>query len=122
MPLSPEQKQLIQDSTETYRAEITQINTWIYNEADDDRCDELYLLRALSTIAHGERIGLFNDTLSEENLEEIAKEVNRHFPQKDDAELYDDLSILEDDVRERYFANTEAEKQAILSGLKLSFS
>lgn len=122
MPLSPELKHSIKESTELYRSEIAQINTWIYEEGDDARCEELYLLRALSTIAHGGRIGLFDDTHTEEDLEEIAQEVNRHFPHKDDAELYDDLSILEDDVRERYFANPEEEKRSILSALKLSFS
>lgn len=121
MPLSESQKQIIKQSTETYRSEITQINTWIYNEADDARCDQLYLLRALSTIEHGERIGLFDETRNDEDLEEIAHEVHLHFHEKDDAELFDDLSILEDDVRERYFAKTAHEKQAILTLLKLSF-
>lgn len=122
MALSEEQKQTIKESTLLYRSEITQINDWIYKEADDDRCDQLYLLRALSTIEHGERIGLFNDTLTEEQLEEVAKEVNRYFAEKDDAELFDDISILEDDVRERYFENPAKEKQAILSALKLTLA
>jgi len=121
MPLSESQKQIIKQSSELYRSEITQINTWIYKEADDARCDQLYLLRALSTIEHGERIGLFDETRIEEDLEEIAHEVNLYFPEKDDAELFDDLSILEDDVRERYFSNPVQEKQAILTVLKLSF-
>lgn len=122
MSLTETQKQIIKESTELYRAEITQINTWIYNEADDDRCDQLYLLRALSSIEHGNRIGLFNDDdASEVYFEEVAKEVNRYFPEKDDAELFDDISILEDDVRERYFENPAKEKQSILSALKLSF-
>lgn len=122
MSLSESQKQTIKASTELYRAEITQINSWIYNEADDERCDQLYLLRALCSIEHGNRIGLFNDDeASEEYFEEVAKEVNRYFPEKDDAELFDDISILEDDVRERYFENPAQEKQAILNALKLSF-
>ena len=121
MPLSESQKQIIKQSSELYRSEITQINRWIYKEADDARCDQLYLLRALSTIEHGERIGLFDETRIEEDLEEIAHEVNLYFPEKDDAELFDDLSILEDDVRERYFSNPAQEKQAILTVLKLSF-
>lgn len=122
MSLTETQKQIIKESTELYRAEITQINTWIYSEANDDRCDQLYLLRALSSIEHGNRIGLFNDDdASEVYFEEVAKEVNRYFPEKDDAELFDDISILEDDIRERYFENPAKEKQAILSALKLSF-
>src|SRR3989339_2245996 len=122
MSLSETQKQTIKASTELYRSEITQINTWIYNEADDERCDQLYLLRALSSIEHGNRIGLFNDDeSSEEYLEEVAQEVNRYFPEKDDAELFDDIAILEDDIRERYFENPAKEKQSILDALKLSF-
>lgn len=122
MSLSESQKQTIKVSTELYRAEITQINSWIYNEADDERCDQLYLLRAISSIEHGNRIGLFNDDeASEAYFEEVAREVNRYFPEKDDAELFDDISILEDDVRERYFENPAKEKQTILNALKLSF-
>ncbi|HLD22433.1 MAG TPA: hypothetical protein VJA83_00725 [Sulfuricurvum sp.] len=122
MPLTQIQKQTIKESSELYRSEITQINTWIYNEADDERCDQLYLLRALSSIEHGNRIGLFNDDeSSEEYLEEVAQEVNRYFPEKDDAELFDDIAILEDDIRERYFENPAKEKQSILDALKLSF-
>lgn len=121
MTLTQTQKQTIKESTELYRSEITQINTWIYNEADDERCDQLYLLRALCSIEHGNRIGLFNDDeASEEYLEALAQEVNRYFPEKDDAELFDDIAILEDDVRDRYFENPAKEKQAILNTLKLS--
>lgn len=120
MPLTSQEKQTIKDSSELYRSEITQVNTWIYNEADDDRCDQLYLLRALCTIEHGNRIGLFNES-SDEHFEEVAREVNRYFPEKDDEELFDDIAILEDDVRERYFADPSKEKQTILSALKLAF-
>jgi hypothetical protein len=122
MPLTQTQKETIKESSERYRSEITQINTWIYTEADDERCDQLYLLRALSTIEHGKRIGLFDeDETPEEYFEAVAQEVNRYFPEKDDAELFDDITILEDDLKERYFANPPKEKEAILSALKLKF-
>lgn len=119
MALTPDQKQRIKDSTLLYRAQISQINDWIYNEPNDERCELFYLLRALTTIEHGERIDLYNEKLTEAQLEEIAKEVKIHFPDKDDAELYDDLAILDDSVRERYFANTSAEKNALLKQLGL---
>lgn len=122
MPLSAQQKQIIKDSTILYRSEITQINSWIYKEPNDDRCEKLYLLRALSTIEHTNRIGLLNDDeVSEELLESVANEVNLYFPEKDDAELFDDIAILEDDIKDRFFDNTAKEKQTLLSELGLSF-
>lgn len=119
MALSAEQKQRIKDSTLLYRSHIQKINDWIYNEPDDERCELFYLLRALCTIEHGERIDLYNEKLTETQLEEIAKEVKIHFPDKDDAELYDDLAILEDPIRERYFANPVSEKNSLLKQLSL---
>ena len=122
MALSAQQKQIIKDSSILYRSEINQINTWVYNEPDDDRCEKLYLLRALSTIEHTNRIGLLNDEeVSEEMLEAVANEVNLYFPEKDDAELFDDIAILEDDIKDRFFDNPIKEKQALLNELELSF-
>lgn len=121
MALTADQKQHIKDSTLLYRSEINQINDWIYNEPSDERCELLYLLRAISTIEHGARIDLFNENHSEASLEEIAQQVNRYFPEKDDGELFDDLSILEDEVRERYFNDPQTEKKALLTQLGLKF-
>ncbi|MDD5160807.1 MAG: hypothetical protein PHI47_12185 [Sulfuricurvum sp.] len=122
MALSLQQKNTIKESSLLYRSEINQINTWVYNEPDDDRCEKLYLLRALSTIEHTNRIGLLNDDeISETDLELVAQEVNRYFPEKDDAELFDDIAILEDDIKDRFFDNPAKEKQALLSELGLSF-
>lgn len=122
MALSTLQKQTIKDSTILYRSEINQINSWIYKEPDDERCEKLYLLRALSTIEHTNRIGLLNDEeASEAILQLVANEVNLYFPEKDDAELFDDIAILEDDIKDRFFDNTEKEKQTLLSELGLSF-
>jgi hypothetical protein len=122
MALSAQEKQIIKDSSILYRSEINQINSWVYNEPDDDRCEKLYLLRAISTIEHTNRIGLLNDDeVSETDLELVAQEVNRYFPEKDDAELFDDIAILEDDVKDRFFDNPTKEKQALLTELGLSF-
>ncbi|MDD2266745.1 hypothetical protein [Sulfuricurvum sp.] len=122
MALSAQRKQIIKDSSILYRAEINQINTWIYNEPDDDRCEKLYLLRAIATIDHTNRIGLLDDEeVSEEILDSVANEVNLYFPEKDDAELFDDIAILEDDIKDRFFYNPEKEKQALLHELGLSF-
>jgi hypothetical protein len=122
MALSAQEKQIIKDSSILYRSEINQINSWVYDEPDDDRCEKLYLLRALSTIEHTNRIGLLNDDeVSETDLELVAQEVNRYFPEKDDAELFDDIAILEDDVKDRFFDNPTKEKQALLTELGLSF-
>lgn len=122
MTLSTQQKQTIKDSTILYRSEINQINSWIYKEPDDERCEKLYLLRALSTIEHTNRIGLLKDEeASETMLQLIANEVNLYFPEKDDAELFDDIAILDDDIKDRFFDNTEKEKKTLLSELGLSF-
>ena len=122
MALSAQEKQIIKDSSILYRSEINQINSWVYNEPDDDRCEKLYLLRAISTIEHTNRIGLLNDDeISETDLELVAQEVNRYFPEKDDAELFDDIAILEDDVKDRFFDNPTKEKQTLLTELGLSF-
>ncbi|MDD5212448.1 MAG: hypothetical protein PHV62_08525 [Sulfuricurvum sp.] len=122
MNLSAHQKQTIEDSTILYRSEINQINSWIYKEPDDERCEKLYLLRALSTIEHTNRIGLLNDEeVSEEMLESVANEVNLYFPEKDDAELFDDIAILEDDIIDHFFDNPAKEKQTLLNELGLSF-
>lgn len=122
MSLSAHQKQTIKDSTILYRSEINQINSWIYKEPDDERCEKLYLLRALSTIEHTNRIGLLDDEdISEEILESVANEVNLYFPEKDDAELFDDIAILEDDIKDRFFDNPAKEKEALLNQLGLSF-
>ncbi|MDD5717874.1 MAG: hypothetical protein PHW64_08785 [Sulfuricurvum sp.] len=120
MSFSPQQLQVIKESSERYKDEVNRINTLINSDISDAQCDTLYLLRTLSTIEHGNRIGLFNEENSDEFLEALAREVNRYFPEKDDEELYDDLAILEDDLKERFFADPEKEKTMLLKGLGLS--
>ncbi|MDP3464780.1 MAG: hypothetical protein Q8R86_03300 [Sulfuricurvum sp.] len=121
MPFTPEQRLIIKESSELYGKEVTRINDCIENESDNGRCDQLYLLRALCTIEHTNRIGLLNDEeMSDERLETLTREVNRFFPKKDDAELFDDIAILEDDVKTRFFNNPTKEKQALLNALGLT--
>lgn len=121
MSFTPEKLQQIKESTETYKHEIETINTLIYKESDDTRLDMLYNLRALSTIGHCSRIGLFgSDETPESEAEAISREVSRYFPHKDDAELFDDLAILEDDVRNRYFDDPDGSKKILLDALKIT--
>ncbi len=118
MPFSPQQRLIIKESSELYGQEVTRINGLINNESDNDRCDQLYLLRALATIEHTKRIGLLNDEeMNDKELEELTQEVNRSFPTKDDSELFDDIAILDDDTKTRFFNNPSKEKQTLLTAL-----
>jgi len=121
MSLTPQQRDIIKESSELYAKEVTLINDLIDKENDDNRCDKLYLLRAIVTIEHTGRIGLLNnDEMSDKDFEEITQEVNRSFPNKDDSELFDDIAILEDDVKARFFNNPAKEKQALLTSLGIT--
>ena len=123
MPFTPQQLLIIKESSELYAHEVTRINDLIENENDDSRCDKLYLLRALATIEHTQRIGLLNnDEMTDKDLEALTKEVNRAFPHKDDSELFDDIAILEDDVKARFFNNPAKEKQTLLTALGITLS
>jgi len=118
MPLTPQQRLIIKESSELYAQEVARISDLIENENDDSRCDKLYLLRALATIEHTGRIGLLNnDEMTDIDLEAVTQEVNHSFPNKDDSELFDDIAILEDDVKARFFNNPAKEKQTLLAAL-----
>lgn len=120
MILTPEQQQTIQSSTEIYRREVMQINEWIEHETNDAKLDKLYLLRTIATIEHGNRIGLFDEKNTEAYLEAIGEEVDRHFPEKDDDDLHDDLLILDDAIKNRLFAHPQSEKAYLLKALHLT--
>lgn len=121
MPLTPQQRTIIKDSSELYAQEVSSINDLIENESDDTRCDKLYLLRAIATIEHTGRIGLLNnDEMTDKDLEAVTQEVNRSFSNKDDSELFDDIAILEDDVKARFFNNPAKEKQTLLAELGIT--
>lgn len=120
MPLTPQERLIIKESSELYAQEVTRINELIENENDDSRCDKLYLLRAIATIEHTGRIGLLNNSeMADKDLEELTQEVNRTFTHKDDSELFDDIAILEDDVKAHFFNNPAKEKQTLLAALGL---
>lgn len=122
MPFTPQQRLIIKESSELYAQEVTRISDLIEKESDENRCDKLYLLRAIATIEHTQRIGLLNnDEMTDSDLEVLTQEVNHSFPHKDDSELFDDIAILEDDVKARFFNNPAKEKQALLASLGLTF-
>ncbi len=120
MTFSPEQLQTIKTSTEIYRREVNRINDLINAPQSEDRLDKLYLLRTISTIEHGMRIGLFDENNSDEYLKALGGEVSKYFPEKDDEELFDDLAILDDDVHNRLFSSPEKEKNILLKALGLT--
>ena len=121
MPFTSQQRLIIKESSELYGQEVTRINDLIENESDDNRCDQLYLLRAIATIEHTKRIGLLNDEeMTDKQLEAVTQEVNRSFPTKDDSELFDDIAILEDDIKARFFNNPSKEKQTLLASLGIT--
>jgi len=76
MTFSAEQLQTIKNSTEIYRNEVNRINDLINTPQSEDRLDKLYLLRTIATIEHGKRIGLFDESNSDEHLEAIGREVS----------------------------------------------
>lgn len=117
MTFSPEQLQTIKESTEIYRNEVNRINDWINASQSEERLNRLYLLRTIATIEHGKRIGLFDESNSDVYLEALGKEVSKHFPEKDDEELFDDLAILDDELHNRLFSSTEKEKNILLKAL-----
>ncbi|MDD5053411.1 MAG: hypothetical protein PHO27_11820 [Sulfuricurvum sp.] len=121
MTISPEKSQQIKESTEIYKHEITALNALINKEQNDVRLDMLYHLRALSTIEHCSRIGLMDsEDLDESYAEAISKEVSRYFPHKDDAELFDDIAILDDEIKNRYFDNPQMSKKTIMDTLNIA--
>lgn len=121
MSFTPQERLVIKESSELYAQEVTRINELIDNESDDNRCDKLYLLRALATIEHTQRIGLLNnEEMSDTDLEALMQEVNRSFPTKDDTELFDDIAILEEDIKARFFSNPRKEKETLLAALGMT--
>lgn len=121
MPFTAQELLVIKESSELYSKEVTRINDLLEKESDDNRCDKLYLLRAIATIEHTQRIGLLNnDEMSDKQLEELMLEVNRYFPTKDDSELFDDIAILEDDIKARFFTDPAKEKQTLLAALAIT--
>lgn len=117
MTFSAEQLQNIKASSEIYRSEVNRINELVNTPQSDTRLDQLYLLRTIATIEHGKRVGLFDENNTDEFLEALGNEVTQHFPEKDDEELFDDLAILDDDLHNRLFSNTEKEKNILLKAL-----
>ncbi len=121
MSFTPKERLVIKESSELYAQEVTRINELIDNESDNNRCDKLYLLRALTTIEHTQRIGLLNnEDMSDTDLEALMQEVNRSFPTKDDTELFDDIAILEEDIKARFFSNPRKEKETLLAALGMT--
>ncbi|MDD2829149.1 MAG: hypothetical protein PHW18_06210 [Sulfuricurvum sp.] len=120
MIFTSEQLQNIKASTEMYRSEVNRINDLINTQQSEDRLDKLYLLRTIATIEHGKRVGLFDENNTDEFLEALGNEVTKHFPDKDDEELFDDLAILDDDLHNRLFSSTEKEKNILLKGLGIT--
>jgi hypothetical protein len=120
MKFSPEQLQIIKESTEIYRNEVNRINDIINTFQSEDKLDQLYLLRTIATIEHGKRVGLFDEKNSDEYLEALGLEVSKYFPEKDDEELFDDLAILDDNLHNQLFSSTEKEKNILLKALGLT--
>lgn len=81
-----------------------------------DSTNSIYSAPSLQS-EHGKRIGLFDENNSDEYLKALGGEVSKHFPEKDDEELFDDLAILDDDLHNRLFSSTEKEKNILLKAL-----
>src|SRR3989338_7953342 len=121
MTFPPAKLQQIKESTEIYKHEVTTLNTLIHQETDDNHLDMLYYLSAISTIKHCNRIGLLDaEEMEESYMEALGEEVSRYFPHKDDSELFDDIAVLEEDVKSGFFDDPEGSKKRLLDALKIT--
>jgi len=121
MTLTPEKKALIKEATLTYKHEVEQINRLLDEETDDDRREKLYWLRAIASIEQGYKIGLFDkEELNDAQLDAMGQEAQKHFHEMYDAELVDDIALLEDDMKNRFFDDPIGSKNALMAELKIT--
>lgn len=122
MTLTPEKKALIKEATLAYKREVEQINRLLEEENDEDRRDKLFWLRAIASIEQGYKIGLFDDEeLDEAFLDAMGQEAQKHFPKMYDAELVDDIALLEEDMKNKFFDDPLGSKKALMAELNISF-
>lgn len=121
MTLTPEKKERIKEATLTYKREVEQINRLLEAENDDDRREKLFWLRTISSIVQGYKIGLFDDDeLDEAYLDAMGQEALKYFADMYDPELVDDIALLDEDMKNKFFDDPTGSKQALMAQLKIT--
>lgn len=121
MTLTPEKKELIKEATLAYKHDVEQLNRLLEAENDDDRREKLFWLRAIASIEQGYKIGLFdNEELDETLLDAMGQEAQKHFHNMYDPELVDDIALLDDDMKNKFFDDPLGSKKALMSELKIT--
>jgi hypothetical protein len=121
MTLTSEKKELIKEATLAYKHEVEQINRLLEQENDENRRDKLFYLRALSSIIQGYKIGLFNDEeLDEAYLDAMGQEAQKHFHNMYDPELVDDIALLDEDMKNKFFDDPTESKKALMAELNIT--
>jgi len=120
MTLTQAKRDLIKEATLLYKDEVEQINRLLDQENDEKRRDNLFLLRAISSIIQGYKIGLFDDDeLDPAYLDAMGQEAQRHFADMYDPELVDDIALLDEDTKNRFFDDPIEAKKALLAELNI---
>ncbi len=121
MTLTPEKKELIKEATLAYKHDVEQLNRLLEAENDDERREKLFWLRAIASIEQGYKIGLFdNEELDETQLDAMGQEAQKHFHNMYDPELVDDIALLDDDMKNKFFDDPLGSKKALMSELKIT--
>lgn len=121
MTLTPEKKELIKEATLAYKRDVEQINHLLEAENDDERREKLFWLRAIASIEQGYKIGLFdNEELDETQLDAMGQEAQKHFHNMYDPELVDDIALLDDDMKNKFFDDPLGSKKALMAELNIT--
>jgi hypothetical protein len=121
MTLTPEKKELIKEATLAYKHDVEQLNRLLEAENDDERREKLFWLRAIASIEQGYKIGLFdNEELDETQLDVMGQEAQKHFHNMYDPELVDDIALLDDDMKNKFFDDPLGSKKALMAELNIT--
>lgn len=121
MTLTPEKKELIKEATLAYKHDVEQLNRLLETENDDERREKLFWLRAIASIEQGYKIGLFdNEELDETQLDVMGQEAQKHFHNMYDPELVDDIALLDDDMKNKFFDDPLGSKKALMAELNIT--
>lgn len=108
--LNEEKRQEIAAAAAIYINEIIKINNLLEQKQDPILKKKLLLIRAITTIAYGKKIGLFDENLEDDLLNKIAEEHLKYCKNIDNSALFEDIAILEESTKEKFFADPIGEK------------
>lgn len=121
MILTQEKRDLIKEATLTYKREVEQINRLLEAENDDSRREKFFWLRAISSIIQGYKIGLFDDEeLDESYLDAMGQEAQKHFANMYDPELIDDIALLDEEMKNKFFDDPAESKKSLMAELNIT--